>query len=143
MSVSKLNLVLRLANEEEKRAALTFQAVQNDYLSAERDLKQALNYRVEYAKMSEGLRPGAFVLIQIRAARSFLTQIDTLIEHQRAILKSQHEVVEVRREQWHLARAKKKSIEALIASRNKSRVLADEKNHQKLLDDLFVSKLML
>lgn len=143
MSVSKLNLVLRLANEEEKRAALTFQAVQNDYLSAERDLKQALNYRVEYAKMSEGLRPGAFVLIQIRAARSFLTQIDTLIEHQRAILKSKHEVVEVRREQWHLARAKKKSIEALIASRNKSRVLADEKNHQKLLDDLFVSKLML
>lgn len=143
MSVSKLNLVLRLANEEEKRAALTFQAVQNDYLSAERDLKQALNYRVEYAKMSEGLRPGAFVLIQIRAARSFLTQIDTLIEHQRAILKSQHEVVEVRREQWHLARAKKKSIEALIASRNKSRVLADEKNHQKLLDDLFVSKVML
>ena len=143
MSVSKLNLVLRLANEEEKRAALTFQAVQNDYLSAERDLKQALNYRVEYAKMSEGLRPGAFVLIQIRAARSFLTQIDTLIEHQRAILKSQHEVVEVRREQWHLARAKMKSIEALIASRNKSRVLADEKNHQKLLDDLFVSKVML
>jgi len=143
MSVSKLNLVLRLANEEEKRAALTFQAVQNDYLSAERDLKQALNYRVEYAKMSEGLRPGAFVLIQIRAARSFLTQIDTLIEHQRAILKSKHEVVEVRREQWHLARAKMKSIEALIASRNKSRVLADEKNHQKLLDDLFVSKVML
>ena len=143
MSVSKLNLVLRLANEEEKRAALTFQAVQNDYLSAERDLKQALNYRVEYAKMSEGLRPGAFVLIQIRAARSFLTQIDTLIEHQRAILKSKHEIVEVRREQWHLARAKKKSIEALIASRNKSRVLADEKNHQKLLDDLFVSKVML
>ena len=143
MSVSKLNLVLRLANEEEKRAALTFQAVQNDYLSAERDLKQALNYRVEYAKMSEGLRPGAFVLIQIRAARSFLTQIDTLIEHQRAILKSKREVVEVRREQWHLARAKKKSIEALIASRNKSRVLAEEKNHQKLLDDLFVSKLML
>lgn len=143
MSVSKLNLVLRLANEEEKRAALTFQAVQNDYLSAERDLKQALNYRVEYAKMSEGLRPGAFVLIQIRAARSFLTQIDTLIEHQRAILKSKHEVVEVRREQWHLARAKKKSIEALIASRNKSRVLADEKNHQKLLDDLFVSKVIL
>lgn len=143
MSASKLNLVLRLANEEENRAALTFQAVQNDYLSAERDLKQALNYRVEYAKMSEGLRPGAFVLIQIRAARSFLTQIDTLIEHQRAILKSKHEVVEVRREQWHLARAKKKSIEALIASRNKSRVLADEKNHQKLLDDLFVSKVML
>ena len=143
MSASKLNLVLRLANEEENRAALTFQAVQNDYLSAERDLKQALNYRVEYAKMSEGLRPGAFVLIQIRAARSFLTQIDTLIEHQRAILKSKHEVVEVRREQWHLARAKKKSIEALIASRNKSRVLADEKNHQKVLDDLFVSKVML
>ena len=140
MSASKLDLVLRLTNEEEKQAALTFQAVQNDYLSAEKDLKQALNYRVEYAKMSEGLRPGTFVLIQMKAARSFLTQIDTLIDHQRAILKSKHAVAETRREQWHSARAKKKSIDALIASRNKSRVLADEKSEQKRLDDLFVSK---
>ncbi len=68
MSASKLDLVLRLTNEEEKQAALTFQAVQNDYLSAEKDLKQALNYRVEYAKMSEGLRPGTFVLIQIKSS---------------------------------------------------------------------------
>ena len=143
MSASKLDLVLRLTNEEEKQAALTFQAAQNDYLSAEKDLKQALNYRVEYAKMSEGLRPGTFVLIQIRAARSFLTQIDTLIEHQRAILKSKHAVVETRRKQWYLARAKKKSIEALIASRRKSRLLADEKNEQKRLDDLFVNKVAL
>ena len=140
MSASKLDLVLRLTNEEEKQAALTFQAVQNDYLSAEKDLKQALNYRVEYAKMSEGLRPGTFVLIQIRAARSFLTQIDALIEHQRAILKSKHSVVETQREHWYLARAKKKSIEALIASRSKSRVLAEEKNEQRRLDDLFASK---
>ena len=140
MSASKLDLVLRLTNEEEKQAALTFQAAQNDYLSAEQYLKQALNYRVEYAKMSEGLRPGTFVLIQMKAARSFLTQIDTLIDHQRTILKSKHAVVETRREQWHSARAKKKSIEALIASRNKSRVLADEKSEQKRLDDLFVSK---
>ena len=93
--------------------------------------------------MSEGLRPGTFVLIQIRAARSFLTQIDTLIEHQRAILKSKRAVVETRREQWYLARAKKKSIEALIASRRKSRLLADEKSEQKRLDDLFVSNVAL
>jgi flagellar export protein FliJ len=143
MSASKLDLVLRLTNEEEKQAGLTFRAAQNDYLSAEKDLKQALDYRVEYAKMSEGLRPGTFVLIQMKAARSFLTQIDTLIDHQRAILKSKHAVVETRREQWYLARAKKKSIEALIASRNKSRVLADEKSEQKRLDDLFVSKVAL
>ena len=40
-------------------------------------------------------------------------------------------------------RAKKKSIEALIASRRKSRLLADEKNEQKRLDDLFVNKVAL
>ena len=140
MLASKLDLVLRLTNEEERQAAVTFQAVENDYWVAEKDLKQALEYRVEYAKMSEGMRPGTFVLIQIRAARSFLTQIDTLIEHQRAILKSKQAVLETRREQWHLARAKKRSIEALIASRGKSRLLADEKNEQQRLDDLFVSR---
>ena len=41
MSASKLDLVLRFANEEEKQAALTFQAVQNDYLSAEKDLESS------------------------------------------------------------------------------------------------------
>ena len=42
MSASKLDVVLRLTSEEEKQAALTFQAVQRDYLRAESDLKQAL-----------------------------------------------------------------------------------------------------
>ena len=139
MSGSKLDVVLRLTSEEEKQAALTFQASQNDYLRAENDLKQALSYRIEYANMSEGTRPGTFALIQLRAARSFLTQIDTLIEHQRAVLKSKYSAVENRREQWQVLRAKKRSIEALIASRRKSRLLAEEKIEQKRLDDLFVS----
>ena len=139
MSGSKLDVVLRLTSEEEKQAALTFQASQNDYLRAENDLKQALSYRIEYANMSEGMRPGTFALIQLRAARSFLTQIDTLIEHQRAVLKSKYSAVENRREQWQVLRAKKRSIEALIASRSKSRLLAEEKIEQKRLDDLFVS----
>jgi flagellar export protein FliJ len=139
MSSSKLDVVLRLTSEEEKQAALTFQALQNDYIRAENDLKQALSYRIEYANMSEGMRPGTFALIQLRAARSFLTQIDTLIEHQRAVLKSKYAAAENRREQWQVLRAKKRSIEALIASRSKSRLLAEEKMEQKRLDDLFVS----
>jgi flagellar export protein FliJ len=139
MSASKLDVVLRLTSEEEKQAALTFQAVQRDYLRAESDLKQALGYRVEYANMSEGMRPGAFALIQLRAARSFLTQIDNLIEHQRTTLKSKHAMVENRREQWQALRAKKRSIEALVESRRRSHILGEEKKEQKRLDDLFVS----
>ena len=139
MSASKLDVVLRLTSEEEKQAALTFQAVQNEYLRAENDLKQALSYRIEYANMSEGRRPGAFALIQLRAARAFLTQIDNLIEHQRTILKSKHATVESRREQWQVLRAKKRSIEALVASRRRSHLLAEEKKEQKRLDDLFLT----
>lgn len=137
MSASKLDVVLRLTGEEEKQAALTFHAVQNDYLRAEKDLRQALSYRAEYANMSEGMRPGAFALIQLRAARSFLTQIDNLIEHQRAVLRSKNAVLETQREQWQLLRAKKRSIQALIASRGRAHLLAEEKKEQKRLDDLF------
>lgn len=137
MSASKLDVVLRLTGEEEKQAALTFHAVQNDYLRAEKDLRQALSYRAEYANMSEGMRPGAFALIQLRAARSFLTQIDSLIEHQRAVLRSKNAVLETQREQWQLLRAKKRSIQALIASRGRVHLLAEEKKEQKRLDDLF------
>ena len=139
MSASKLDVVLRLTIEEEKQAALTFQAAQNDYLRAENDLRQALSYRSEYANMSEGMRPGAFALIQMRAARAFLTQIDNLIEHQRTILKSKYAMVESRREQWQVLRAKKRSIEALVASRRRSHLLAEEKKEQKRLDDLFLT----
>ena len=139
MSASKLDVVLRLTSEEEKQAALTFQAAQNDYLRAENDLRQALSYRIEYANMSEGMRPGASALIQLRAARSFLTQIDNLIEHQRTILKSKYAMVESRREQWQVLRAKKRSIEALVASRRRSHLLAEEKKEQKRLDDLFLT----
>jgi len=139
MSASKLDVVLRLTSEEEKQAALTFQAVQSDYLRAESDLKQALGYRIEYANMSEGMRPGAFALIQLRAARSFLTQIDNLIEHQRTILKSKHAMVENQREHWQALRAKKRSIEALLASRRRLHLIGEEKKEQKRLDDLFVS----
>ena len=139
MSASKLDVVLRLTIEEEKQAALTFQAVQNDYLRAENDLRQALSYRIEYANMSEGMRPGAFALIQMRAARSCLPHLDNLIEHQRTILKSKYAMVESRREQWQVLRAKKKSIEALIASRSRAHLLAEEKKEQKRLDDLFLT----
>lgn len=139
MSASKLDVVLRLTGEEEKQAALMFQAAQNDYLRAEKDLRQALTYRAEYANMSEGMRPSTFALIQLRAARSFLTQIDNLIEHQRSILKSKNAAVETQREQWQLLRAKKRSVQALIASRSRADLLAEEKKEQKRLDDLFMS----
>ena len=54
MSFSKLDLVLRLTSEEEKKAALDFKAVQDDYARAETALNNALNYRGEYEEMSRG-----------------------------------------------------------------------------------------
>jgi flagellar export protein FliJ len=137
MSFSKLEAFLRLTIEEEKQAALKFNALKDDYLSAEDALKQALSYRVEYEEMSRGLKPSEFALIQLRAARSFLNNIDSLIENQRAILGAKREALEVRREQWQLLHAKTKSIEALITSRRKSHLLADEKKEQSRLDDTF------
>jgi flagellar export protein FliJ len=137
MSTSKLDMVLRLVIEEEKQAALNFKAVHEDYVSTEDALNQALGYRVEYEELSRGLRPSKFPLLQLRAARSFLSSIDSLIESQRRILLEKHDALEVRRKQWYLLRAKTKSIEAVIASRNKSRLIMEEKKEQIRLDDLF------
>lgn len=137
VSISKLEVALRLFIEDEKQAALMFKAVQDDYFSAENALNQALKYRVEYEELSRGVRPSKFALLQIRAARSFLANIDSLIEKQRSILRTKYEALEAKREQWQLLRAKTKSIEALISSRRNSRLIADEKREQGRLDDLF------
>lgn len=138
MSGSKLDLVLRLTSKEEKQAALMFKAMQDDYTNAEDALNQALNYRVEYEEMSRGVRHNKFVPMQLKVARSFLANIDSLIEKQRIILQTKLEALEARREHWQLLRARTKSIEALIVSRDKSRQMIEEKKEQRRLDDLFV-----
>ena len=138
MAESKLELVLRLNSEEEKQAALMFKAMQDDYTNAEDALNQALSYRVEYEEMSRGARHDKFIPMQLKAARSFLANIDGLIEKQRIILRTKLEALEARRQHWQLLRARTKSIEALIASRDKSRQMIEEKKEQRRLDDLFV-----
>lgn len=137
VSISKLEVVLRLVIEEEKQAASMFKAAQDEYASAENALNQALKYRVEYEELSRGTKPSKFALLQLRAARSFLINIDSLIENQRGILRAKNEALEARREHWQLLRTKTKSVEALIFSRNNSRLIADEKREQSRLDDLF------
>ena len=137
MSESKLELVLRLTSEEEKQAAVMFKAMQDDYTNAEDALNQALSYRVEYEEMSRGARHNKFIPMQLKVARSFLANIDGLIEKQRIILRTKLEALETRRQHWQLLRARTKSIEALIASRDKSRQIIEEKKEQRRLDDLF------
>ena len=137
MSISKLEVALRLVSDEEKQAALMFKSVQDDFVSAEHALNQALAYRVEYEALSRGIRPSKFALLQLRAARSFLTNIDSLIDNQRGILRAKYEVLEAKREQWQLLRAKRKSIKALISAKSNARTIANAKREQTRLDDLF------
>ena len=137
MSTSKLEVVLDLAIDEEKQAAVMFKSVQNDYAKAEGALKQALKYRMEYEELSRGVRPSKYALLQLRTARSFLNNIDSLIENQRSILKVKQKALDDSREHWQFLRARIKSIEAVIESRGKSRRIAEEKREQARLDDLF------
>ena len=88
-------------------------------------------------KCPEGRRPSKFALIHLRAARSFLNNIDSLIENQRAILRVKGETLEARRKQWQLLRARTKSIETVISSRRNLNFLNEEKKEQRRLDDLF------
>jgi len=137
VSTYKLEVVLDLTIEEEKQVAVMFKSAQNDYAKAEDALNQALKYRTEYEELSRGARPSKFALLQLRTARSFLNNIDSLIENQRSILKVKQKALEDSREHWQFLRARIKSIEAVIESRGKSRRIAEEKREQARLDDLF------
>lgn len=137
--VAKLELALQLARNEENQAAQIFQSAQIEASRAESDLNRALKYRDEYFEMSEGLRPSNFTSQQLKVARLFLERINDLVSQQRKLVAAKITSAESSKASWQEARAKRKGVERFIEKREANESIADDKNEQKVLDDLFLA----
>lgn len=137
--VAKLELALQLARNEENQAAQIFQSAQIEASRAESDLNRALKYRDEYFEKSEGLRPSNFTSQQLKVARLFLERINDLVSQQRKLVAAKITSAESSKASWQEARAKRKGVERFIEKREANKSIADDKNEQKVLDDLFLA----
>ena len=117
-AVFETRLGFSLITAEGKKAALILQRRKMITLLLS-ILEASSQLRAEYEEMSRGLRPSKFALLNLRVARLFLADIDGLRKPTNLLVTKNMALVE-RREHWQLLRARRKSIEAVIASRTKS-----------------------
>ena len=89
-----------------------FKSVQDDFVSAEHALNQALHVELNM-KRSRTYDPANSRFFNLEQHAHF-SLLDSLIDNQRGILRAKYGVLEAKREQWQLLRAKRKISQRLF-----------------------------
>ena len=140
MSRDQLEIVQTLAERHEKEAGGRLSSAQADVASAQSQLNQVLDYRVDYYALATGSGKGAIDTNQLKTARHFLSQLDSIIGRQQVTLQQNERQLEQFRTAWIEAKRRLTAIQKLRQSRTTERSRVEEKVMQRLLDDLFVSQ---
>ena len=140
MSRDQLEIVQMLAERHEKEAGGRLSSAQADVASAQSQLNQVLDYLVDYYALATGSGKGAIDTSQLKTARHFLSQLDSIIGRQQVTLQQNERQLEQFRTAWIEAKRRLTAIQKLRQSRATERSKVEEKVLQRLLDDLFVSQ---
>ena len=140
MPRDQLEIVQTLAERHEKEAGGRLSSAQADVASAQSQLNQVLDYRVDYYALATGSGKAAIDTNQLKTARHFLSQLDSIIGRQQVTLQQNERQLEQFRTAWIEAKRRLTAIQKLRQSRTTERSKVEEKVMQRLLDDLFVSQ---
>ena len=140
MPRDQLEIVQTLAERHEKEAGGRLSSAQADVASAQSQLNQVLDYRVDYYALATGSGKAAIDTNQLKTARHFLSQLDSIIGRQQVTLQQNERQLEQFRTAWIEAKRRLTAIQKLRQSRTTERSRVEEKVMQRLLDDLFVSQ---
>ena len=140
MPGDQLEIVQTLAERHEKEAGGRLSAAQASVASTQSQLNQVLDYRVDYYALATGSGKGAVDTNQLKTARHFLSQLDSIIARQQATLQQNEYQLEQFRTAWIEAKRRLTAIQKVRGLRATERSKAEEKVLQRLLDDLFVSQ---
>jgi flagellar FliJ protein len=140
MPGDQLGIVQTLAERHEKEAGGRLSAAQASVASTQSQLNQVLDYRVDYYALATGSGKGAVDTNQLKTARHFLSQLDSIIARQQATLQQNEYQLEQFRTAWIEAKRRLTAIQKLRELRATERSKAEEKALQRLLDDLFISQ---
>lgn len=140
MPRDQLEIVQTLAERHEKEAGGRLSTAQANVASAQSQLNQVLDYRVDYYALATGSGKTAVDTNQLQTARHFLSQLDGIIARQQTTLQQSELQLEQYRNAWIEAKQRLTAIRKLRESRALERSKEEEKVIQRLLDDLFNSR---
>ena len=140
MPRDQLEIVQTLAERHEKEAGGRLSTAQANVASAQSQLNQVLDYRVDYYALATGSGNTAIDTNQLQTARHFLSQLDGIIARQQTTLQQREVQLEQFRNAWIEAKRRLTAIRKLRESRVRERSKEEEKVQQRLLDDVFTSR---
>ena len=140
MPRDQLEIVQTLAERHEKEAGGRLSTAQANVASAQSQLNQVLDYRVDYYALATGSGKTVVDTNQLQTARHFLSQLDGIIARQQTTLQQNEVQLEQFCNAWVEAKRRLTAIRKLRESRARERSKEEEKAIQRLLDDLFNSR---
>nr|WP_136249958.1 flagellar export protein FliJ [Ningiella ruwaisensis] len=135
-SIKQLSLVAQLEKEKEQKLSEQYQQARQHLFQNQQKLSSLEQYRLDYLKLirekaSQGL--GAKTLIQ---HQSFVGKLDKACEQQVQVINQAVLVADQRKNQWLKQQTKAKAIEKLINKQQQNLRLQQNRQEQKLFDEL-------
>lgn len=140
MSRDQLATVCRFAERREKEAGTRLSRAHVELASAENTLAQIVEYRDDYHRLATGSSGNLTGVHRLESARYFLSQLDKMAAKQRSAIQQAELALDHHRTSWITAKHRLTAFEKLRAQRQKNRDIANEKRHQRTLDELYSLK---
>lgn len=137
MASPQLDLVARLAREQQDIAAQALAQAQNQLATAQAQQAQMLSYLADYQSMARGEQRGSLPARALVEARQFLDQINAIVNTQRQQVVAAEEQVARQQLAWADAARYTRAIEKLAADRAALEAQASDKKLQQQLDDFY------
>lgn len=137
MASKQLELVARLAREQQDAAAQSLAQAQAQLDAALAQQRQLLAYRDDYRAMARGGEGGTLRVRHLVEARRFLTEIDNIVASQRQQIEAAEQQVARQQLAWAEAARYTQAIEKLAADRARDAARAADRRQQQQLDDFY------
>lgn len=137
MSRSKrLQIVLEMAEREEKKAAEIFELARKQKEQDEAKLRDLIQYSEEYEVAFRQPLP-TIRAEEMQRQRGFLIQLSEAREQQERILQQREQVFVRTQKRWQTAHLKRKTLLDFISRMRSSEEQALSKKEEKMLDEWF------
>ncbi len=135
---ARLKLVEQVAEAHEQKAAQALSLAQQQLEKEQQRLQSLLDYQQDYQKQGneraqQGMNIHYFLTIQ-----GFMDQLDTLEQQQKFAIEQAEKQLLQAKQHWLQLYQRRKSIGQLAEKVELQEWLAQEKQQQKILDDLIV-----
>lgn len=133
----RLEVVLALARQRERRAASQLAEQIRDTLNRQQQQGQLQNFQQEYRQAFQGQLQQPRSIAELQNFQAFYRNLDSAMGRQQQQLELSRQQQQQARQQWQQAYARKNNMAELIARTEREEQAEQEQKQQRELDDRY------